>query len=62
MPTLWKWHHGIPVDCGPDLLWDIIQAAVQHGPHSTACTPEAVALFADNIAYQTKVEFCKVFL
>jgi hypothetical protein len=27
-PTLKKWRHGIPVDCGPDLDWDVITAAV----------------------------------
>jgi hypothetical protein len=62
MHTLQEWRHGILVDCGPNWLWDIIQAAVQHSPHSTACTPEMVALFPDNIAYQTKAGFCKVFL
>jgi hypothetical protein len=62
MPTLQEWCHGISVDCGPDWSWDIIQAAVQHGPHPTACTPKLEALFADNIAYQTKAGFCKVFL
>jgi hypothetical protein len=62
MPTLREGRHGIPVDYGPDWLWDIIQAAVWHGPHPTACTPELVALFADDIAYQTKAAFCIVFL
>jgi hypothetical protein len=62
MPTLREWYHSIPVDCGSNWLWDIIQAAVQHGPHPTVCTPKLVALFADNIAYQTKAAFCKVFL
>jgi hypothetical protein len=61
-PTLREWRHGISMDCGPDWAWDIIQAAVQHGPHQIVCTPELVALFADNIAYQTKAGLCKVFL
>jgi hypothetical protein len=51
-----------PVDCGPNWLWDVIQAAVQHGLHPTACTPELLTLFEEDIAYQTKVEFCKVLL
>jgi hypothetical protein len=62
MHTLQEWRNGIPVDCGPKWSWDIIQAAIQHGLHPTACTPESVALFADNITYQTKAGFCKVFL
>jgi hypothetical protein len=34
-PTLKEWRHGIPVDCGPDWKWDVITAAVDHGPHPT---------------------------
>jgi hypothetical protein len=60
-PTLKEWRHGIPVDCGPDWDWDIIAAAVAHGPHPTARTPDSITLFAEDIAYQVKAGFCKVY-
>jgi hypothetical protein len=50
-PTLKEWRHGIEVDCSPDWAWDIIEAAVARGPHPTACTAEAIALFEDDIKY-----------
>jgi hypothetical protein len=59
-PTLKEWRHGIAVDCGPDWSWDVIKAAVTRGPHLTARTPKAVALFEEDIEYQRKAGFCKV--
>ena len=53
-PTMKAWRQGIPVDCGPDWTWDVIAAAVAHGPHPTA-------LFAEDIEYQVKGGFCKVY-
>jgi hypothetical protein len=61
-PTLKSWRHGIEVDCGPDWSWDVIEAAVARGPHPTASTPAAIALFEEDIAYQVKAGFCKVML
>jgi hypothetical protein len=61
-PTLNKWWPGIEVDCRPDWSWDVVEAAVARGPHPTASTPDAIALFKDNIAYQVKIGFCKVVL
>ena len=60
-PTLRKWRHGIPVDCGPDWNWDVITAAVAHGPHPTARTQDSITLFAEDIEYQVKAGFCKVY-
>ena len=60
-PTLKAWRQGIPVDCGPDWNWDVITAAVAHGPHPTARTKESIALFAEDIEYQVKAGFCKVY-
>ncbi len=62
MPTLKEWRHGIEVDCGPYWAWDIIEAAVARGPHPTACTAEAIALFKDDIENQRLAGFCKVIL
>jgi hypothetical protein len=59
-PTLMEWRHGIAVDCGPDWSWEVIEAAMTRNPHPTACTPEAVALFEEDIEYQRKAGFCKV--
>ncbi len=58
--TLKEWRHGIEVDCGPDWTWDVIVAAVLQGPHPTVCTPEAIALFEEDIEYQRQAGFCKV--
>jgi hypothetical protein len=56
-PVMNKWRQGIKVDCGPDWSWDDIEVAVARGPHPTTSTPEAVMLFADDIAYQVKAGF-----
>jgi hypothetical protein len=60
-PTMKAWRQGIPVDCGPDWNWDVITAAVAHGPHPTARTQDSIALFAEDIEYQVKGGFCKVY-
>jgi hypothetical protein len=59
-PTIKKWRHGIAVDCGPHWSWDVIEATVERGPHPTARTPEAMALFEEDIEYQHKAGFCNV--
>ncbi len=61
-PTLNKWRHGIEVDCGPDWSWEVVEAAIARGPHLTATTPDLIALFKEDIAYQVKAGFCKVML
>ena len=60
-PTMKAWWQGIPVDWGPDWKWDIITAAVAHGPHPTARTQDSIALFAEGIEYQVMGGFCKVY-
>ena len=50
------------MDCGPDWAWDVIEGAVARGPHPTATTPEAIALFKEGIAYQVKAGFSRVVL
>ncbi len=44
-PTLRKWQQGIPVDCGLDWDWSVIEAAVERGTHPMARTPKLIALF-----------------
>ncbi len=60
--TLKEWQQGIVVDCGPDWTWDVIKAAVARGPHPTATTPKAIALFKEDIVYQVKAGFSRVVL
>jgi hypothetical protein len=60
--TLKEWRHKIEVDCGPNCAWDVIEAAVARGPHPTACTAKAIALFKEDIEYQQLAGFCKVIL
>ena len=60
--TLKRWRSGINVDCGPNWSWDVIEAAVARGPHPTATSPDAIALFKEDIAYQVKAGFSKVVL
>ncbi len=60
--TLNKWRHGIEVDCSPDWSWDVVEAAIARGPHPTVTTPDLIALFKEDIAYQEKAGFCKVML
>jgi hypothetical protein len=59
-PTLKEWKHGIEVDCGPNWTWDVIKAAVVRASHPMACTPEAIALFEEDIEYQRQAGFCTV--
>ncbi len=40
----------------------MIEAAVEWGPHPTACTSDAHTLFKEDIAYQVTAGFCKVML
>jgi hypothetical protein len=61
-PTLKEWQQGIEVDCGSDWAWDVIKAMVARGPHPTATTPDAIALFKEDIASQVKVGFSQVVL
>ncbi len=60
-PTLRKWQQGIPVDCGLDWDRSVIEAAIECGPHPMARTPESIALFTEDIEYQIKAGFCRVF-
>jgi hypothetical protein len=59
---LHTWREGIEVDCGPDWSWDTIETAIVRGPHPTAHTPDAIALFKEDIEYQVNAGFCKVLL
>ena len=59
--TLHEWKNGIQVECGPDWKWEDCVAAVERGPHHSATTPDAIELLNDDIGYQQKAGFCRVF-
>ena len=61
-PVMQEWRDGLAVDCGPDWSWEVIEAAIARGPHPTARTPDAIALFKEDIEYQVNAGFSKVML
>ena len=40
--TLKQWEYGVPIDCGEPWSRATIEAALQKGAHSSACTPESI--------------------
>jgi hypothetical protein len=62
-PTLHEWGtKGVPVDCGPDWEWDVIEQAVARGPHQSAMEPDNIALVHEDIQYQVDAGFSKIML
>jgi hypothetical protein len=60
-PTLNEWAtKGVPVDCGPEWSWEVIETAVARGPHRSAIGEESIALVHEDIQYQVDAGFCKV--
>ena len=51
---------GCPTDCGPPWEAEVIQAARETGPHTSACTPENVELIWDDIQYQAEAGFVRI--
>jgi hypothetical protein len=59
--TLHEWGtKGVPVDCGPDWGWDVIEQAVRRGPHQSALDPANIALVHEEIQYQVDAGFSRV--
>jgi hypothetical protein len=58
--TLKEWSYGVQVNCGNDWTREAIDLAIQHGPHPTACLPEALEVFAEDIAYQVEAGFTEL--
>jgi hypothetical protein len=50
--TLRDWEEGVPVDCGEDWTSEMVEAAIQQGPHKSALMPETIALIEEDVAYQ----------
>jgi hypothetical protein len=61
--TLHEWgNKGIPVDCGPDWEWEVINQAVLHGPHQSALDLTNITLVHQDIQYQVDAGFLRVVL
>jgi hypothetical protein len=62
-PTLNEWTtKGVPVDCGPDWRWDIVEQAVARGPHRSSMEKENIALVHEDIQYQVDAGFSRIML
>jgi hypothetical protein len=62
-PTLHEWGtDGVPVDCGPDWSWDVIEHAVERGPHRSAMEKENIALVHEDVQYQVDAGFSRIVL
>jgi len=51
---------GCPTDCGPPWEPEVIKAARQVGPHTSALAPDNVELIWEDITYQAKAEFVRI--
>jgi hypothetical protein len=58
--TLRQWEEGVPVDCGEDWTSEMIEAAIQQGPHKSALTPESITLIEEDVAYQVRAGYAQV--
>lgn len=56
-----EWESGVPVDCGKNWDWAVIEQAVARGPHVSAMTPEAIELVTEDVAYQVKAGYARIF-
>ena len=51
---------GCPTDCGPPWEPEVIEAARQAGPHTSACAPDNVELIWEDITYQAEAGFVRI--
>jgi hypothetical protein len=62
-PTLHQWAtDGVPVDCGPDWEWDVIEQAVARGPHRSALEDDNIELVHEDLQYQVDAGFSRIML
>ena len=58
---LWEFaNHRVPTDCGEDWTQDMINRALEAGPHPSATTPIRVTLLWEDVAYQEAAKFVKI--
>ena len=61
--TLSRWSQdGVEVDCGVPWERTSLDAAILKGPHSSALTPESIALIHEDVEYQRAGGFAEVVL
>ena len=58
--TLEQWATGVPVDCGGAWSQAAIETAVTRGPHTSALTPDARLLIAEEMEYQVNAGFSEI--
>ena len=58
--TLEQWATGVPVDCGGAWSQAAIETAVKRGPHTSALTPDARLLIAEEMEYQVTAGFSEI--
>ena len=51
---------GCPADCGPDWSEEVLQAALDLGPHPSALLPENVGLVWEDATYQSDAGFVRI--
>ena len=62
-PVLSRWsRYGVEVNCGEQWDVDSIRTAVERGPHSSALTPDAMALIREDVEYQVASKFSEIVL
>jgi hypothetical protein len=44
----------VPVDCGPEWDWQMVEMAVAGGAHHSVLEPESIQLVHEDISYQVK--------
>ena len=59
-PTLKEWEKGVKADCGPNWTREQMEVALNHGPHPSAMSPEALKVFKEDIQYQVDAGFCHI--
>jgi hypothetical protein len=58
--TLEQWAAGVSAQCGDRWTTAAIEAAVARGPHTSALTPDARQLIADEMEYQVAAGFSEI--
>ena len=58
--TLEQWAAGVSAQCGDGWTSTAIEAAVARGPHTSALTPEARKLIAEEMEYQVAAGFSEI--
>jgi hypothetical protein len=62
-PALNEWAtKGVPVNCGPNWEWEIVEQAVTCGPHRSSMEKGNIALVHEDSQYQVDAGFSRIML